>query len=505
MPKDDMTAYDPMLDQSQKPSAGPLTDAREVAFLRHDIDRALAAVLAGLGGVAAADLDERTREIGVQSRLSARTLSGLVRAMGGESPVVEEVGVRKLASRMGAIHAAEARARGLELVVETDDDLPATLRIDRITLLRILDNLVDNAMRFSCAGTVRLAVSRNAAGEIVFRVTDEGPGLAAAGGATDAGTDNAGAGEPRGLDIAHVLAARLGAAISIGDRPGGGTEAVLRLPGGAGGGVSASLSGARILLAEDNLTNQMVALQMLRALGASVTICSDGVEALERFGEGPFDLVIVDIEMPRMSGLDVIRTIRSRGDAKARVPIVALTAYAMREHRERIAAAGANGLISKPVTSIEALGESLALHLAQSGENAATAVNKRAATAVTTEDAWDGRGPVIDAATYAALGEAIGAELMAELLDKVIADLLAAQRDLAAGATPVDRHGVRSASHILISVAGALGALRLQACARALNGAAHTEAEATLAEAVAGCAAEIDLAVAFARERRGAL
>ncbi len=122
-----------------------------------------------------------------------------------------------------------------------------------------------------------------------------------------------------------------------------------------------------------------------------------------------------------------------------------------------------------------------------------------------TEEGWDGRGPVIDAATYAALCEAIGPELMAELLDKVIADLLAAQRDLVAGSAPVDRQLIRSASHILISVAGALGALRLQGCARALNGSAHTEAEATLARDVADCAAEIDLAVAFARERRGAL
>ena len=68
--------------------------------------------------------------------------------------------------------------------------------------------------------------------------------------------------------------------------------------------------------------------------------------------------------MPRLSGLDVIRAIRARHDARAQVPIVALTAYAMREHRDRIAAAGANGLISKPITSVEALGRGLAAHLA---------------------------------------------------------------------------------------------------------------------------------------------
>ena len=77
----------------------------------------------------------------------------------------------------------------------------------------------------------------------------------------------------------------------------------------------------------------------------------------------PADLVVVDIEMPRLTGLDVIRAIRARTDAKAHVPIVALTAYAMREHRDRIAAAGANGLIAKPITSIEALGRALAAYV----------------------------------------------------------------------------------------------------------------------------------------------
>lgn len=491
-----MNAFDPSLDQSQKPAVDPTPDAGDVALLRHDIDRALGAVLAGLSGIAAADLDTRTRELLDQASASARTMTALVRALRGEPTAAEEIAVEKLVSRVRAVHAAEARARGLVLVAVVDKDVPPSLPIDRIALVRILDNLLDNALRYSAAGTVTLAVGRNAGGEVVFRVTDDGPGLGAGFGV------QVQADGPRGLDVVRALAERLGASASLGDRPGGGTEAVLRLPAcGAIGRGSARLAGARLLLAEDNLTNQLVALQMLRALGASVTVCSDGVEALDRFDEGTFDLVIVDIEMPRMSGLDVMRAIRARGDEKARVPIVALTAYAMREHRERIAGAGANGLISKPVTSVEALGESLAPHLRRPAASSAPGSGILPAGGET----GDERGPVIDAATYAALCEAIGPELIAELLDKVIADLLTAQRDLLGGCAPVDRLAIRGASHILISVAGALGALRLQARARALNASAHTEAEAVLANAVAGCAAEIDLAVAFARERRAAL
>jgi CheY-like chemotaxis protein len=240
----------------------------------------------------------------------------------------------------------------------------------------------------------------------------------------------------------------------------------------------------------------MVASQMLRALNAEVTICGDGIEALEAFEGGRFDLVIVDIEMPRMSGLDVIRAIRRRSDERAQVPIVALTAYAMREHRDRIAAAGANGLISKPVTSVEALGRELAAHLPQARPPA------RAEPAAAVRAKEDGTEPVVDPATYAALCDAIGPELIGELLDKVVVDLLGARRDLAAALAPLDRAPIRAASHILISVAGALGALRLQACAKVVNAAAPAGPAEALGAEVARCMSEIDLAVAFARERR---
>ena len=96
--------------------------------------------------------------------------------------------------------------------------------------------------------------------------------------------------------------------------------------------------------------------------------------------------------------------------------------------------------------------------------------------------------------------------MMAELLDKVIADLLgAAARPRRRRSSPLDRAPIRSASHILISVAGALGALRLQACARALNGAAHAEADGDArGRRSRRCIGEIDAAVAFARDRRAA-
>ena len=390
-------------------------------------------------------------------------------------------------------------------MVEAGAGAPAGLRTNRVALGRMIDNLVGNALKFSDAGTVRLTLARAADGSVVFRVADEGPGLAGEGAAPPA----ARAGQGLGLEIVRTLADRVGAELSLGNRRAGGVEAVLRFPPGvaddrasAAAALPASdLAGLRVLLAEDNPTNQMVASQMLRSLDAEVTVSSDGVEALERFEAEEFDLVVVDIEMPRLSGLDVIRAIRARGDARAQVPIVALTAYAMREHRERIAAAGANGLISKPVTSVEALGRGLAAHVTRRSAGPAAAETPAA-------DPSAAGGPVIDPATYDALVVAIGAETMGELLDKVIADLVAAQQDLAgsfdAAESVPDRERIRSASHILVSVAGAIGAVRLQTCARELNAVAHADAPERVAATTRRCIGEIDAAVAFARDRRAA-
>lgn len=116
------------------------------------------------------------------------------------------------------------------------------------------------------------------------------------------------------------------------------------------------LQGMSVLLAEDNVTNQLVATQMLGNLGATVDVASDGAIALERLAQNSYDILLVDIEMPRVSGLDVIRSVRSSAGELANAPVIALTAYAMQEHREKIRKAGADGLIPKPIISIEQFG-----------------------------------------------------------------------------------------------------------------------------------------------------
>lgn len=118
--------------------------------------------------------------------------------------------------------------------------------------------------------------------------------------------------------------------------------------------------GLSILLAEDNDINQVVAVQILEELGHRVTVCGDGRAALAEWEKGAFDLVLMDVQMPKMGGLEAISEIRKRERGRgARTPILSVTAHAMKGDRERCLAAGADGYVSKPIHRgklIEAIG-----------------------------------------------------------------------------------------------------------------------------------------------------
>lgn len=261
------------------------------------------------------------------------------------------------------------------------------------------------------------------------------------------------------------------------------------------------LRGKRVLLAEDNITNQMVATQMLEALGARVEVANDGAEALDMLGGG-FDLFLIDIEMPRVSGLDVIRSIRSSEAPLNEAPVIAVTAYALREHREKIAEAGADGLIPKPLVSIEQFGRDIVAHTARvrAREGGAAAKPAEGSAAV----APSGDGCPVSLSVFNGLAEAIGPEAMTDLLGKIEADLARAESQVARGLAEDDRATVASATHVLISVSGAVGAQRLQTLAQKLNAAAHGRSDDDLHALGAQIATQLMVLRAFVRSRAAA-
>jgi two-component system aerobic respiration control sensor histidine kinase ArcB len=500
----------------------------EYAMLAHDIRSALQGVVGGVAVMESLTSDPVLREQVDRVSAAALSLSGFVQRMLDESGDAGgatgkgDLVVSEFANALRRRWLGQAREKDLGFELEVRPGLPERLDLPRFGLSRVLGNLIANAIRHSNQGTVRVILGHEADGAVTFSVTDEGPGVPDAVIETVFGGDWSAEVDPDtlhglGLHVVRRVSESIGGRVEIQTAAGGGTRAVLTFPavlglvpaapvastaasvdakpGGSPEGHLVNLRGARVLLAEDNPTNQMVANQMLRALNADVTIVSDGIEAIEAFDAGEFDLVIVDIEMPRMSGLDVIRAIRSRTDGRGRTPVVALTAYALREHRDSISRAGANGLISKPITSIEALGRALARYSVK--PVAITEVPVGAAPEA------DGSGPpVIDMAVYQALCDAIGGEMMDELLEKVVGDLDSAGADLAGALEPLDTGPIRAASHILISVGGAIGASRLERRARVLNDAAHGGAPEDVAAQVRDCLGELEAALRFARDRR---
>jgi two-component system, OmpR family, aerobic respiration control sensor histidine kinase ArcB len=493
----------------------------ETAMLMHDIRSALNGVV---GGIALVDASMLTAEASAQfERISAasRVLLSLVEKVIGHDDVSEDantlntfVDLHEYQSFVVSRWRGEAESKGLGFEVKFGPNIPQGLDCAAIDLSRMIGNLTSNAIRYTRSGRIVISFTRAVLGGLEIEVRDTGPGVSESilrfvSFPHVSGSDAADGRHGWGLQIVKSLVADVGGRFSLRNDAEGGLIASIWLPErlcvysdqpsrlGAVGRNEVSfpkLVGARVLLAEDNPTNQMVARQMLDALKAEVFVCFDGVEALEAYDAHEFDLVLVDIEMPRLSGLDVIRTIRQMPGERSRVPIVALTAYAMREHRKQIADSGANGLISKPITGIEELGRSLSSFLVQSPAPGLTS----SGSSCPPEDDVQ----TIDRDVYDPLVAAIGPEHWEELLEKVLTDLVGAERDLERARIPHDLEVVQGASHILISVGGAIGATRLLACARAVNVSVHKRDFARLPGQVRECIQEAGRAISFVSGER---
>lgn len=259
-------------------------------------------------------------------------------------------------------------------------------------------------------------------------------------------------------------------------------------PGAVAAGSEMQLDDLKILLAEDNPTNRLVALQMLESIGASVALARDGIEALDLLAREHFDVLLIDIEMPRVSGLEVIRRLAAGEPRPDGLTTIALTAYATRDQRAAIGEAGADGVITKPIISIEQFGTDIL---------------------TTIEAARVRRGgaeppAAIDMEIYGGLAAAVGAAALGELLGKVDADISDAYDRMTKAISGNDMIGLRAATHILIAVSGAIGAVGLQNLMERLNRAAHEDDEAAIPALGAAATAEANRVLAFVRnERRG--
>ena len=264
-------------------------------------------------------------------------------------------------------------------VLSSDLRIPASLEVngDPTRLRQVLSNLLSNAIKFTEHGRVLLAAERLADRDgdtrlwLRFVVRDSGIGIAPEALArlfqpfvqADQSTTRRYGGSGLGLVICRHLVELMGGSISVESTPGAGSTFTVDLPfaaalapvasSGSGAGSRQTLNG-RVLVAEDNPVNQSVIEAMLGELGVTVTIVANGAAAVEALPGGAFDLVLMDCQMPVMDGYAATAAIRASAGALARVPIIALTANALPEDRQRCLAAGMDDYLSKPIR-LEAL------------------------------------------------------------------------------------------------------------------------------------------------------
>jgi hypothetical protein len=274
-----------------------------------------------------------------------------------------------------------ARRKSLELSWRVADDVPARFRGDPGRLHQVLANLASNAIKFTERGSVRVTVGLDWEGEtdervteirrLRFEVRDTGIGIGPEAGArlfqpfsqADDSTTRQYGGTGLGLVIAKQIVEMMGGRIAYDSVPGQGTAFwfTVRLPLAPDRTEATSLRpdparrlAGRVLLAEDNPVNALVAEEMLRSLGLDVASATNGREAVEAWAEGRFDAVLMDCQMPELDGFGATARIRAReaaepnGSAPGRTPIIALTANAFAEDRERCLAVGMDDFLAKP-------------------------------------------------------------------------------------------------------------------------------------------------------------
>ena len=279
---------------------------------------------------------------------------------------------------------ALAMQRGVAVRIEIAPDLPDAVVGDPLRLRQILANLLSNAVKFTTEGSIVLRASSTPGPEppwnnFQIEVADTGMGIPADKlqsifekfTQADSSINRKYGGTGLGLTITRVLVAMHGGDISVESQVGHGSKftvmlpyesapvvktgphAVLPLPQ-AVGPVGGKANPASILVVEDNLVNQKMVSSILTKRGYQVRITSNGQEALQALEEKAFHLVLMDVQMPVLDGLEATRLIRK--DARwANLPIIAMTAHAMNGDKEGCLAAGMNAYISKPVHSAHLL------------------------------------------------------------------------------------------------------------------------------------------------------
>ncbi|MEK7807553.1 MAG: PAS domain S-box protein, partial [Chloroflexota bacterium] len=391
--------------------------------------------------------------------------------------------------------APNAAAKGIQLVLEIEDTVPTHINGDATRLRQILVNLLSNAVKFTERGEVmvRVTVDRREGSSIIlqFTVKDSGIGIPSdrmsrlfqSFSQVDASTTRKYGGTGLGLAISKRLCEMMGGVMWAESEVGKGSTFHFTLRAEVDGGTKplylkdqrlfdtglGQRLPLKILLAEDNAVNQKLALRMLERMGYRADVVANGLEVLEALQRQPYDLVLMDMQMPEMDGLEATRQIVKEWK-EARPRIIAMTANAMQEDREACLAAGMDDYVSKPVqvadlqNAIEHWGQTAVDHPSLPSNGAVSLTGN----GLELPEAID-KKVLADLRTLQSAAEPDLVERLFGMLQSDAPKLIDAMREAVARA---DAAELRHAAHSLKGSSASLGAKPLSALSAAVEKAA---------------------------------
>ncbi|MBN8263322.1 MAG: response regulator [Xanthomonadales bacterium] len=418
----------------------------------------------------------------------------------------EAFALRDLLAEIDLVMRPQARAKQLDYVVEVDAAVPDRLRGDAGHLRQVLVNLLSNAIKFTPTGEVRLEIAANGSPQggsqrLRFTVTDTGVGIPASARAklfeafeqADNSLSRKHAGSGLGTTIAKGLTEAMGGSIGFESREHAGSRFWVELPFElvaaevsasvpAEQGVSrlepmppseaarnviafsdpflrhrARVRPLRTLVADDHAANRMVLQGVLQKAGHRVFVADDGEAALDALAASEFDLALVDLHMPGLSGVDLIRQLRvMEAGSPRRTPVVVLSADATPEAVQACTTAGARAFLTKPFVVARLL--DVIADIAAGTSTLPMVEDARAHAAIPpTSEILD--PAVLD--EFASLG--MGAEFEAEFVGQCVADARVAVQRLRIAAGASDWEQLREQAHALKGIAGNMGLVQLAA------------------------------------------